>query len=606
MKKRIRFVALLLVACMTFMLAGCDLFGQNAASYLNQVVITATYNDGTLIEIKREEYLNAYNNYGSQLMNSNGYTAEKAKEATINALVNRKILLGEAKADENVALEVEENLSELYYQTYEAMLSNVKGYEEQIRKDWEMEAPDTMAEETKTGTVYNAYKKQAEVVYVANPKYVSTNFNGKYDEGEKFVDSNENGQYDAGEQYTDTNGEEKGSYKIKKIEDTTKPVRDREFASLEQVKNVFYAETKNNTVNTFASEGYRRLLGSLRASQKTLKTNYSDDKLIENEIERIFKNLEENEYISVYQEQQQFNGGYSTITVQQVLNKYASMMSESKFIYDNNNETYKTDMLENFKNVNYVVNDEYFHVAHILLKFSDEQQAEFDSLKDLSNNGAGGVVSPEYAAKRKQELYNSIMGSVRDLETGEIVANDSVTAENVLKEIQTELNSATTNAQKDEAFRKLMYKYNEDDGIMNADYSYIIGLNDSKMVENFTNSSRELNQNGVYGGISGLVQTEYGVHIIYYMGKCENLFEFNEDGSLKLSDYYTVEQNGTEVETSDVLKLAETKLNNLNNKTIFDLVYEGLVEDKYSEFENINLETIKHEKGIQVKVSDKL
>lgn len=569
-------MALLLVACMTFMLAGCDLFSQNPYAYLNQVVITATYNDGTLIEIKREEYLNAYNNYGSQLMSSNGYTAEQAKEATINALVNRKILLEEAKANSNVVTEVQNNVKELYYQTYDALISNVKSYEEQIRQDWDMEEPDTMAGETASGTVYTPYTKQAEVVYVANPNY------------------------------TAGSNEDKGSYKIKKIEDTTVPNRDRTFNSLAEVKAAFYAETKNNGVDTFASEGYRRLLGTLKATQKTLKTNYSDDKLIENEIDRIFKNLEENEYISVYQEQQQFNNGYSTITVEQVLNKYASMMSESKFIYDNNNETYKKDMLENFKNVNYVVNDEYFHVAHILLKFSDEQQAEYDELKTLSNNGQGGVISAEGHAKKEAELYNSIMGSVRDLETGEIIANDSVSANAVLNEIQTALAVATTNEQKDQAFRNLMYKYNEDDGIMNADYSYIIGVNDSKMVENFTNASRELNEAGVYGGVSGLVQSEYGVHIIYYMGKCENLFEFNEDGTINLSEYYTVEQNGTEIETSDVLKLTATKLNNLNNKTIFDLVYESLVEDKYSEFENINLETIKNQKGILVKVSDKL
>ena len=32
------------------------------------------------------------------------------------------------------------------------------------------------------------------------------------------------------------------------------------------------------------------------------------------------------------------------------------------------------------KNVNYVADDEYFHVAHILVKFSDEQQARYENL----------------------------------------------------------------------------------------------------------------------------------------------------------------------------------------------------------------------------------
>ena len=64
------------------------------------------------------------------------------------------------------------------------------------------------------------------------------------------------------------------------------------------------------------------------------------------------------------------------------------------------------------------------------------------------------------------------------------------------------------------------------------------------------------------------------------MGKCENVFEFTTDGSLTFTE-------------SDILKLEEKKLNNLNNKTLFDLVYESLVQDKYSEYENVDVEFIK-------------
>ena len=55
---------------------------------------------------------------------------------------------------------------------------------------------------------------------------------------------------------------------------------------------------------------------------------------------------------------------------------------------------------------------------------------------------------------------------MRDLETGETVQEDAVSAQDVLKEVQIALANATTDEQKDEAFRKLMYKYNEDGGIM--------------------------------------------------------------------------------------------------------------------------------------------
>ncbi len=538
------------------MLAGCDLFPQNTAAYLNQIVITANYEDGTKIEISRKDYLTAYNNYGSELINSNGYTEEEAKEATINALVNRKILINEAKSITQVVSKVNEEKAELYYQTYEALLSNANDYEAAIRKDWNMEQSDFGTSETKSGTVYTPYEKQAEVVYDSVRK----------------------------------------EYRIKKVEDNATPVREKTFESLEDVKEAFYEATKNNNTDTFAKEEYRRYVASLKATQEVLKTKYTEDQLVANEIERIYNNLEETEYLTKYQGHKQFNGGFSTITVSQVLNKYAAMMSKSKFIYDNNAETYKEDVLGNIENVNYFVDDDYFYVAHILIKFSDAQQAKYNELESLSNSGQGGIISAEAKAEREQQLYNSIKGSVRNAETGEITSEDSVGVNDILKEVQIALSNAKTNEQKDLAFRELMYKYNEDDGIMNAAHPYVIGENESKMVENFTNSSRELNQSGNYGAVSGLVQSEYGVHIIYYMGKCENLFEFQSDGTIHLQANYTE----NDVPKSDILKLTTTYLNRLNNKTVFDMVYETLVEDSYSEFENVNLETLKHDKGIVV------
>ena len=174
---------------------------------------------------------------------------------------------------------------------------------------------------------------------------------------------------------------------------------------------------------------------------------------------------------------------------------------------------------------------------------------------------------------------------------------------NVLKEVQVALSNATTKEAKDEAFKKLMYKYNEDGGIMNATYPYVIGENDSKMVENFTKASRKLNDNGEYGAISGLVESEYGLHIVYYMGKCENPYTIPVDNTINFRDTY-IKDEGTSTEQvySDVLMLDEVKLNNLNNKTLFDLIYEGLANDNYSQFESMNLNTMKENYQIEVKV----
>lgn len=569
MKNKFRIVALLLVACMAFMFAGCDLFSKNSSAYYNQIVISVNYGDGSKIEINRRDFLTAYNNYGQNLISQYGYTEEKAQEATVDALVNRKILLKEAKkvakTAEGSSVELTDlDKKDLRYQTYESLLSNARDYEDDIRDSWGETKEEEMKKDTSSDTtVYTPYEKKARPVYDKETK----------------------------------------QYRIELIKDDTTKRPSKIFNSLDEIYTAFVNETKNNSEDKYAREEYRRYVASLQASQKVLQTNYTEEELVKNEIKRIYENLEDNEYITKYQDYKQENGGYSTITVAQVLDKYKSMISVSKFKYENDLDSFNSDMLEKRENVNYFVNDDYFYVAHILIKFSDEQQAEYDSLENLSNKGQGDIISAEQYEQQKSALYSNIKASVRDAETGEITATDTVLAKDVLKEVQVALSNATTKETKDEAFRKLMYKYNEDGGIMNATYPYVIGENDSKMVENFTDASRELNDAGTYGAISGLVESEYGLHIIYYMGKCENPYTIPVDNKIDLRDTY-IKDEGTAQEQpySDVLMLDEYKLNNLNNKTLFDLIFEGLSNDNYSQFESMNLNTMKETYQIQVTV----
>ena len=303
---------MLLVLCMTFVFAGCDLFPQNSARYLNETVITVSYDDGKVLNISRREFNTAYNNYGANLIN-NGYSEKDAKSMTVDALVNRKILLEEAKNNSKVVDKVNAKKSELLYQTYSALVSNAEDYEQEVKKALKITDADEIKEESASGTVYTPYTKQAEVVF----------------------DS------------------EKGEYRIKKVEDNDNTPRDKTFTTNAQVKEAFLAETKDNSASNVKREEYVRYIASLRKTQEALGTNYSDDKLLDEEISRIFTNLEENEYISQYEDEIQFNGGYSTITVSQVLEKYKSMISISNFKYSNDGDAFSTDMLDNFKNVNY-------------------------------------------------------------------------------------------------------------------------------------------------------------------------------------------------------------------------------------------------------------
>lgn len=559
--KKIKFIALIMVACMTFMLTGCNLFSQDLARYLTETVITISYENGKKIEIDRQEFLTAYENYGSDLMQSQGYDEQKAKDATVDALVNRKVLLEEAKKvsqteqGKSIAL-TDADKNEIMYQTYKSMISNAQSYDSAIKKDWNMEEEVFSSKESTSGVVYNKYTKKAKPVKVYN---------------------------------SDT---QSFDYKIELVDEEDSLIRDITFTSLDEVYNSFIAETKNNTSSNLAKEEYRRYLAALQASQKVLKTNYSEEDLVKEEIKRIYKNLEENELLTKYQEFKTDADGYSYITVQNVIDKYKSMIYKSSFKYNADEKAYNEDILSDVSKINYFINDDYFYVAHILVKFSDEQQAEYDGLETLSNKGQGGIISAEKYNERKEQIYNEIKASVRDSETGEIVKTDAVSMTDLMAEINAKL-SGKTGAERDLAFRELMYKYNEDDGIMNASYAYVVGENESKMVESFTNASRELNEKGEYGAISEMVCSEYGVHIIYYMGKCANPISINSDNSVTISG-------------EDVLNLDKTYLNNLHNKTVFDLIYESLESDNYSLYENMNMDRIKNDEGIVVKKSNKL
>ena len=233
-------------------------------------------------------------------------------------------------------------------------------------------------------------------------------------------------------------------------------------------------------------------------------------------------------------------------------------------------------MLSSFKDVNYVVDDNYFFVSHILMKYNEEQQAEYDNLKSEYDKG---YISKGVYNERLTTLVAEIEATVRDSE-GKIIEDQNVSASKVLSDLKLELASKSTNEEKTEVFRDYMYKYNEDPGTQNAEYAYVIGKETSKMVESFTDASRELNNAGQFGAVSELVPSEYGVHIVFYAGQVKNLFTINDVSTFSLSE-------------QDILKLTDAKLNVLNNKTVFDKVFELLSDDNYSIFENMNLNVLK-------------
>lgn len=540
----------------TFLFAGCDLFPRNQEAYLNRPVASIEYKDGNIQEITTEQFISAFNSYGATLV-QNGTEMEDALKQTLDVLVNRQVMLNEAK--QKVTLSDEDKL-EVLNDVYDSLISNLEQFEEEVEEEWEIaQTPVEEETEEETSTVYTPYTQTAKVVKVV-----------KSGNTEKIEDLD----------YVLTDGEVVKGYKIKLIDSET----EKEFKNFENldavtasIKNQYYNQQSTTTQSRVKKEAFRRYIAVLKSNEKGLKLSTDIDSVFARQAKKTFENVEENKYITSLEEYYKSDNEYSTITVNQVLDKYKAMMMASKFTYENDYSAYQTAMLDSFKDVNYVTDDKFFNVSHILIKFDDAQKAEYDNLKTNLSNGT--LMYQEYK-NRMDELVAEIKANVMDTTTGEVVSERSISANKVLSNLQADLAKCTTDEQKTQVFKDYLYTYNEDGGIMNAEYAYVIGTEESRMVESFTNTSRDLHEKGVYGEISGLVVSEYGVHIIFYMGGIENPIEIDSISDFKIKEY-------------DIEKLVSKKLNQFNNKTLFDKVFEQLSADNYSIFENMNLNVLK-------------
>ena len=525
-----------------FVLSGCDLFPRNMSAYLNKSVCTITYENGDVEDITTKEYINAFNSYGYSLV-QNGSEYEDAANQTIEVLVNRYVLLHYATTNNLVTVDQDDE-KEILDDVYTSLESNLDTYIDEVRNDWDITAPGTPdSDSDDEKVVYTPYVQKAEVDYE--------------------------------------------TYRIKLLDTKDEP-QTTNFQNLDAVLEKFTSDAMEDdkTQNTLVrKEAYRRFISALKANEEGLGLSTDNASVLKRYAEDVYKTTRENFIITGLEDYYKTDDGYSTITVKQVLNRYKALMLQSKFSYEANAENYDKAMLESFDDVYYVVDDNYFFVSNLLVMFDDEvvgpdgltQKGRYDNLETEYNNGY--ITYGEYQRRATQLAYQ-VVAKERDSK-GNIIAGKTISIETLLLNLQEELALQTTDEGKAKVFNDYLYRYGEDTGVENADYPYVIGTETSKMVESFTDASRKLNDEGVFGAISGIVPSEYGAHIIIYLGKVENLFTISD-----VSTFNLVEK--------DIEKLTETKLSPLNNKTVFDKIFEQLSEDNYSIFENMNLNVLKN------------
>jgi hypothetical protein len=267
--------------------------------------------------------------------------------------------------------------------------------------------------------------------------------------------------------------------------------------------------------------------------------------------------------------------------------------------------SYSEDILNNAEGMYYIPEgQEFFYVTHILIKFTDKQTALLEEYENtIAGNGSGDYEIGE-AITGKENLYNGLQAYVRKLEDGKYVEDENnskkVNAGQVLDELEEKVLAVNDTTKKAENFYDLMFKYTEDDATLNMTYNYVIGVDYSnptkddngnitkeytaysQMVEPFTDAAIKLynHGNGKVGDYTTeFVRSEYGLHVLMYGGKIQNL-----------CDNIALNMNMTE---DTIKKLDSTRINQCIDYTYFDMLYEGLVKDNFSQYQEQDIEEMK-------------
>lgn len=534
MKKFITYIFSLLF-CVT-MFAGCSLIQLNPTKYYSQTVAQIVYDKNNKVNFTMKDLLEAYNNYGYQLQqNDSTLSSEDALKQTAELMVQRYMLVKEIKNQIGELTQGEKNV--LMRETYEHINTTLASLEDEIRVEWdrvvnEDETEEDSSTEEEGPTEYQEYEPTVERVY--------------YKE--------------------EVNGVTKFKSKLVRVEEEKEP--EDESDPGEFVQNITDADV--------SAEAWKRYIKTLQKNNEELGIKLSDEKAFEKEINRIYGVLEENKYISKYQEHLTKN---LEIDSASVVESYKQKYKRDYELYSNNESAYHTAMANDASTVYYHPNsgNEYVYVTHVLLGFSDETLAEIEILEKLYQSNS--IEKSVYEAKLKQ---------LQNIETTMIDYYDEkgnkkqISAQLAYEEIYNNVSKYDKDVNfelRAKEFNKYIYKYNTDQGILNRDFAYVVNLDtnvEDQMVKEFADEARRLQKEEGVGAMSEPILTEYGYHIILNLGPVTNVVEYNNIDNLTWEALYNVKTQPSSEKTLfhveyDALNSDETKVNAILTSLVNDL-----------------------------------
>lgn len=526
-KKILTAIALILLIGVNCLLSACNLITINNQKYLSQTV--ASVDD---IKISMEDLILGYNSFGYNYVQQNSMTTEEAVKKTIETLIDRELVLKKAKEKFGDLSITKQN--EVWKEVYDYVNEQVKTYADEIIKNENWNIPESgNAEESESVTKFTPYEKKVKRT------------------------KNEDGTY---------------SYSriVEEVEET-----DTEIIKFE--------------LNEFGNEeitkkAYSKYITKVKKGRDEY-SKLSNDEVFEKETKRIYDIYEKNKYLTMFQEDYENN---MEIDVAKIKSKYIELVRNSAFTYATDKSAYDTKM----QNTSSGAGEVYYHpfeeskgyiqVAHILLKYTDDQTNEINALKNKLSYGA---ITPQQYQDEVERIANSIV--VKNKLDKNAPAK-SVTE--VFAEISNALDACGNNEEaRIKTFIKYIEMYNDDDGIMSAlnSYSQYYSINldttvSDTMIKEFADASRSFYTNDAenYTIYETPVLGEYGYHIIFNMGVCKNDININDIESV--TDKY----------------LFETECMKGTNKSLFDKMLELVDSSTYSEYQTSLIKDLRAGKTI--------
>jgi hypothetical protein len=548
-----KFAKLLICLCLTcsFMFTGCNLVQQNTDRYLNKTVATA----GT-VTITKKDLISAYNSYGYQYVQYYGYTSEKAVTTVLNNLINRELLLQEAKKH----IVVDETDHKVYYLTL-----------------------DSDGKEVSRRVIYNAYVWQNDILeetydsineqIASIEETVRTELNISAEESEE---EDTDSDYSAEEVYEKKVKYENGVWSI--IYDELEPDE-------EPMGGFVQASTGNKQVSELA---YKRYIKSLIYSEKGKNLSTNESEVLQREIDRIYDIQQDNKLIEEFETQYEQSVVIDDTFNARIVDYYKKLVLASyekyKELGTSGYEQYASDMQSDSSTVYYhPYGEKFVQVSHVLIKLTDEQ---LDEIEALDNKLATGVIGQQERDEEYQKILDKTIVHARDEDGNETDVTKTVSE--VYAEINNELAKYNTVEEKAIAFNKFIYKYNQDTGIINASNYYVVNLDtsiDDSMVKAFADKSRELSAENKDGGnISEPVfvssDNYSGYHIIFNAGTVKNDLSIEQVKNLT---------------SSYAVNLYNKKIMLGTDKTYYDYIYDTIVSSDYTSYQSSIVNTKKND-----------